>query len=202
MSRHTVYDAKELAKNIRQTFADRPVENEFVLPHAWPSVMQNVGDSIAIAYGSDKWKKRRDDGTRESELYKHIAESRNRALVRHGLLRNFWKPGVEWKVMGPSVRLDTLPMPGHFALLGLFEEIDLQLYTAGTDEHPEFGEESNDGVVKVTVRHGMLGASVIRWSEIGRGKDQPFLFVYTERDGVLIIVVGEQLGIEKDGVVG
>lgn len=201
MSR-VVYDAKDLARNMRRTFADRPIENEFRLEHSWPSVMQNVGDSLAVAYGSDKWKKPDADGRRQSELYKHIAESRNRALVRPGLLRSFWRPGVEWKVIGPQVSLGSLPMPSHFALLGLFEEIDLQLYTGGTDESPVFGESAEDGIVKVTVRHGMLGASAIRWSEVGRGRDQPFLFVYTERDGVLIIVVGEQLGIEKDGIVG
>jgi len=201
MSR-VVYDAKDLARNMRRTFADRAIENEFRLDHSWPSVMQNVGDSLAVAYGSDKWKKPDADGIREGELYKHIAESRNRALVRPGLLRSFWRPGVEWKVIGPQVSLAALPMPSHFALLGLFEEIDLQLYTAGDDDEPEFSDLGDDGIVKVSVRHGMLGASAIRWSEAGRGRDQPFLFVYTERDGVLIIVVGEQLGIEKDGIVG
>jgi hypothetical protein len=202
MSRHVVYDAKELAQNMRRTFADRPIEQQFVLEHPWPEVMQNVGDSLAVAYGSDKWKKPDADGRRPSELYKHIAESRNRALVRHGLLRSLWRPGVQWDVIGPSVNLASLPMPAHFALLGLFEEIDLQLHVAGTDESPEFGPGPDDGIVKVTVRHGMLGASAIRWSEVGKGRDEPFLFVYTESDGVLIIVVGEKLRIAKDGVVG
>jgi len=197
-----VCDARELAQNMRRTFADRPVENEFRLDHAWPDVMQNVGDSLAVAYESDKWQKPSPDGSRKGELYKHIAESRNRVLVRPGLLRSLWRPGVAWKVIGPSVDLKSLPMPAHFALLGLFEEIDLQLYTAGTNEAPSFGDDPDEGIVKVTVRHGMIGASAIRWNDAGRGRDQPFLFVYTERDGVLIIVVGEQLGIAKDGIVG
>lgn len=202
MSRRTVYDAKELAQNMRRTFADRPVEQEFRLDHEWPRVLQNVGDSLAVAYGSDKWKKPDADGIRQGELYKHIAESRNRALVRPGLLRSLWRPGVQWKVIGPPVDLTALPMPRHFALLGLFEEIDLQLYTGGTDYDPKFAEDPDEGIVKVSVRHGILGSSAIRWSQIGRGEDQPFLFVYTEADGVLIMVVGEQLGIEKDGIVG
>ena len=33
-------------------------------------------------------------------------------------------------------------------------------------------------------------------------KKEPFLFVYTERDGILMIVVGEELDVEKDGIVG
>jgi hypothetical protein len=202
MTRRVVYDTRELAQNMRRTFADRPVEEEFRLNHAWPNILQNVGDSLAVAYDSDKWNKRRDDGTRVSELYKHIAESRNRALVRPGLLRSLWRPGVEWKVIGPLIDLGPIPMPAHFALLGLFEEIDLQLYTSGTDEAPQFGPDPEEGIVKVTVRHGMLGASAIRWREVGRGRDQPFLFVYTEHDGVLIVVVGEELGISKDGIVG
>jgi hypothetical protein len=58
-------------------------------------------------------------------------------------------------------------------------------------------------VVKVTVRHGMLGGSKIRWSEkYDDMADQPLLVVYTASDGPLVVIVGEELEIEADGIVG
>jgi hypothetical protein len=88
-------------------------------------------------------------------------------------------------------------MPNAFAWLGFFEEANLQLYTAGTDDSPRFGGK-DDGVVKITVRHGMIAGSYLKSSK----RTCPFLFVYTESDGILMIVVGEKLDVEKDGIVG
>jgi hypothetical protein len=99
--------------------------------------------------------------------------------------------------------LAQVPLPQHFAVLGLFEEIDLQLYTKGTNRKPAFSDDKDEGVVGVRVRHGMLGGSYIRWSELyDDEKDQPFLFVYTRAAGVCIIVVGDSLDVKKDGIVG
>jgi len=192
-----VLDAEEMAANLRKTFQAAEPEYEYHLPFSWPSTMQNIGDSLAVAYNSDKWKKKG-----QMELYKHLAESRNRALVVPGLLHDFYSPGKRVKVRGPMVSLHGVPLPKHFAVLALFEEVDLKLYTDGTDDAPRFGSKKDEGVVKVTVRHGMLGASKILWSREGKGKDQPFLFVYTEKDGVLMLIVGEELDVEADGIVG
>lgn len=187
-----VYNAAEEARAIRETFADRPAERMIVLQHGWPTKLQNVGDSLAVAYGSDKWKPKRRDGTREIEAYKHLAESRNRAFVKPGFLRDISNPAKPWPVAGRYVQLAKVPMPQHFAVLGDFIEADLEL-------HPH-GDEPD--IVKVTVEDGVLGASVIRWSEVGLGEDEPFLFVYTPRDGIFIVIAGEELDIEKDGIVG
>jgi hypothetical protein len=167
-----VYDAQDLAIGMTERFKDRPWEYQEELPFSWPTYMQNVGDSLAVAYDSDKWKPKGNGGKREGELYKHLAESRNRALVQPGLLR-------------------------------LFEEINLQLFTKGTNRSPAFSDDKDEGVVGVRVRHGMLGGSYIRWSELyDNEKDQPFLFVYTRAAGVCIIVVGDDLDVHKDGIVG
>ena len=191
-----MYDARALAKNMRERFVDRPVEREFRLPFVWPASMHAVGDSLAVAYSSDKWQKPGPDGRREILDYKHLAESRNHILVRPGLLKDFYRPSRPYPVVGPIVALPT-PMPNAFAVLGFFEEVNLQLYVEGTDDEPGFGGE-DEGVVKVTVRHGMLGGSYLKGH---RGKE-PFLFMYTPSDGVLMIVVGEKLDVEKDGIVG
>jgi hypothetical protein len=186
---------------MRERFTDRPVERSWRSKFHWPRALHAVGDSLAVAYSSDKWQKPNRTGERELLDYKHLAESRNRVLIRPGLLYDFYHKNRAWPVIGPMVSLDDVPVPDSYAFLALFEEANLQLYTEGTDLDPHFGPGEDDGVCKVTVRHGMLAGSVIGWSEDG-GKDQPILFVYTEQDGILMVVVGEKLAVEKDGIVG
>lgn len=201
MSRRVrIYDANAHARKMRETFVDRPVEREIPYDIDWPVVMQNVGDSLAVAYASDKWQPKTRDGKRLAELYKHLAESRNRCLAREGVLVDYYARSKRWPVIGPRVSFDgaNLWMPDTFALLGRFEEIDLCLHTTGTDDDPRFGSHEDDGVVHVSVRHGYLGGSMMK---AGR-RHEPFLFVFTKGDGVMFIVLGEQLGIEKDGIVG
>jgi hypothetical protein len=211
MSRVRVYDAEELAVGMTEKFHDRPWEHRDELPFTWPQYMQNVGDSLAVAYASDKWKKK-NGGRRERELYKHLAESRNQALVKPGLLVDYYRPNKSWDVCGPVVTLQPCPMPRHFAILGLCEEVDLQLYSAGSAKKPKFGPDDEVGIVKVTIRHGIVGGGIMQFSKggnqgkcklaMGGKKDQPFLFVYTETQGIQMIVVGDELDVEKDGIAG
>ena len=94
--RRRVYDAEEIARGARETFAARAVEFRSEFRFGWPDVVQNVGDSLAVAYASDKWKKKK-NGARPVELYKHLAESRNQALCLPGLLRDESAPEREWE---------------------------------------------------------------------------------------------------------
>jgi hypothetical protein len=192
MSRVKVYEAEDIARNIRETFTAKKAMKRHAFNFNWPSVWQNIGDSLAVAYASDKWK---DDG--DYELYKHLAESRNHAFCVPGFLRDFDNPKKEWPTIGPMVSFADVPMPREFAILALFEELDLQLHVDGTDDDPQFGEE-DEGVVKVTVAHGILGASKILWEE----SPEPFLFIYTEKDGPLVFIIGEELDVLADGIVG
>lgn len=201
-TRARVYEAESMARQMRETFADRPVERHESMDFGWPAVMQNIGDSLAVAYASDKWKPRGKDGKREVELYKHLAESRNRVLAVPGALYDYFDQSRRWPTIGPKVSLADCPMPRHFAVLGLFAEIDLKLYVAGSDAAPRFEGSQDGGVVHVSVRNGYLGGAKILWSELGRGKDEPFIFVYTKAAGVMFLVVGDRLAIAKDGIVG
>lgn len=192
-----VVDAEDIAKQYVKVFNDRDVRTETKHSFGWPSRWQNVGDSLAVAYASDKWKK-----PGEHELYKHLAESRNRCFIQPGLLRD-WDTDEEVPVIGPMVDFSRCPMPKHFADLGFFEEANFKLYTGGTDEDPEFGDDDDDGCVAIVLRHAYLGASKMLWSQTGRRrKDQPFLFVYTKKEGPLVLIVGEELDVKKDGIVG
>lgn len=194
-----VYDAEKAAREMRETFQNAPVKRRRKFDFSWPTVLQNVGDSLAVAYSSNKWKKSKGD----YELYKHLAESRNRALCVPGLIMQEDSPSQDWPVVGPMVSMVDVPHPDHFAELALFEEANLKLYTDGDDRAPSFGRGRDVGVVTITVKHGMLGGGMFGWSRVDGGRsDQPFLFVYTKRDGVLLIIVGEELDVLKDGIVG
>lgn len=199
-----VLDAEDIAKDYVKVFNDRDVRERVVLDVGWPALWQNVGDSLAIAYASDKWKT---DG--DYELYKHLAESRNRAFVQPGLLRD-WDTDDDVPVIGPVTDFSECPMPQHFAKLGFFEEANLKLYTGGDAFKPNFGtagRDPNTGVVAVVIRHAYVGASKMLWSKVGKGKDQPFLFVYTKKEGPLMLITGYKisggkLDVKKDGIVG
>ena len=203
-SRVRVFEAAEIARNISTTFKDRPVEYEEEFSFDWPDVVQQVGDSLGVAYASDKWKPKGKSGKREIEVYKHIAESRNRIFAVPGVIRAEGDLGRTLKTIGPYVSLakssagGRLLMPESFAVLGIFKEANVVLHIEGTDDEPEFGDHKDDGVITLSVKHGMLGASKMKVD----GQLTPFLFVYTPEDGVYFIIIGEELDIEKDGIVG
>ncbi len=139
--------------------------------------------------------------------YKHIAESRNRVYARPGFFYDYARQADAVRTIGPTVKFSRFPMPKQFAFLALFVESHVQFFTHGTDRSPRFGQHEDDGCSRIFVAHGLLGGGKIRWSDIGQGADQPFLFVYTEprgRDpgGVHMIIVGDELDIEADGIVG
>lgn len=203
-SRVKVYDTEELARGIRERFTDRESEYEHDFSFSWPTEMQFVGYSLAVAYGSDKWQKKNPGtGRRKVELYKHIAESQNYFFCAPGAIEMDDGTG-RVALIGPTVRWqqDYPPMPDSFAILGLFKEANVQLFTDGDDEEPEVGEGEDDGVVTLTVRHGVLGGSVIPWSRVSSRRDEPFLFVYTAADGIMFVILGDKLDILKDGIVG
>ncbi len=193
-----VYEARDIAKSIRETFTAKKAREEIRFPFHWPQRMQHVGDSESIGYSSDKWKH-----AGQFELYKHLAESPNKVLVKNGFLRDREDPQKPWPTIGPVIDFSDVPMPKEFACLAFFEEINLRLFVAGTDERPRFGKRPDDGVVQVEVGHAYVGASKIMWSvDRPTAKDQPFLFVYTEKEGPLMMVVGKELDVEADGIVG
>lgn len=202
--RPIVVDAHESARRYREVFTKKGVTDERHLSFSWPSEMQLVGDSLAVAYSSDKWRK---DG--EWVLYKHIAESKNRVYAKKDFFYDYRRQSARAKIIGPVKSFGGVPMPKEIAFLGLFSEAHFVFFTGGTDRRPTFsGGTSEEGVKRVFVANGLLGGGLIQWSKIDpSASDQPFLVVYTERSardpgGVHMIIVGEELDIEADGIVG
>ena len=75
-------NSRDLARDLREKFVDRPVEIERAVPWQWPRRLREIGTCQAVMYTSDKWKKR---GSFED--YKHVAEGPQWILARPWLSR-------------------------------------------------------------------------------------------------------------------
>lgn len=178
-----------------ERFTDRPVEKVAKLPFDWPKQLQFIGHSLAVAYSSTKWERPNSRGRRKIHAYKHLAESENRIFARKG-----WVP--DFDVMGPQIPFaGKAPLPEDFAHLGLFELVDIHLFNAGSSKSPGF-DPDDELIVEVEMGGARLGGSLLLWSTVSDLPDEPFLFVYTPRGGVQCIIVGDDLAIHKDGIIG
>lgn len=190
-------DAEEEIVAMRERFAHRPVERSVTYDFDFPPQMRAVGDSLAVEYQSDKWKDFGPNGRRPTELWKHLAESRNRVLALPGVICD---PDLnKWPTIGPLVSLDGAPITRQQAYIGLLEGLCLKLHTAGSNARPEFGKHEDDGVIHLRVKHAHVSGILIKWA---RRVAKPALVVYTAHDGVMFLIVGEELAIERDGIVG
>jgi len=183
MTRRRVVDTSETAEDVYETFMDRGHERHTEMPFNWPTQLQEVGIGLAQMYRSNKWKRKRTDW----EDYKHVAEGEQVVMVEPGFIRD--QAGKRVKTHGPMVKLQS-PMPSHFAQLAPFLGIQLQLY--GTDGKVHGDED----IYQVDVAHAYWGGA--RFPD----NDEAFLFVFTKREGVHMLVTGAKLDIEKDGIVG
>lgn len=179
-----VVDTEPHARRMFETFHDKPSRRRVKFDFGWPKTFQEIGTAQAQIYRSNKWKK----DPREYEDYKHIAEGPQTCYVVPGFLRDF-ETNEPVKTYGELVTIDE-KMPEHIAILGTLKGIQVQLY----DKHGKLVEDEN--YVEIDVPHGMLGGA--NFPET----DQPFLVIYTKQGGVHMIIVGEELDIEKDGIVG
>jgi hypothetical protein len=209
-ARVRVYDNLASARRMRETFTKKPVREEVELPFTWPARLQRIGLSYGVAYNSDKWHK---DG--DFTLYKHLTERPDPEQSPHHVLA---VPGslVDYETkkplatIGRTYDMSDVPMPKHFTVLALFEEINIRLYTRGDDDRPLLPNSKTDGFVSVWYAHAKLGGGEILWSKIDPSyHDQPFLCIYAKdgkgqyaKDALQMIVVGHDLDVEKDGIVG
>lgn len=171
------------AERLRETFQDKPWQKETALPWTWPTSAREIGAGLAVMYRSDKWKK-----PRQYESYKHVCES-------HTPWRLFAFPGFE--VQG--VRLHSHAgrdsyspgsMPDTVAELALFLGLQCRLFDS-SGRLPA----GDAGIYELTIPKAKLGA--------GRTKSGKFfLYVYVENEGPKLLLFGDELDVEKDGIVG
>jgi hypothetical protein len=185
-------DSLSAAVAIREKFIDAPVTMEETLDWNWPRKMQSIGrwqrQNGAVMYTSNKWQ----SNAEKFIDYKHVAEGPQRLLAVPKFIRQYHRTNRPIRVYGPMVDLNR-PMPTAFAVLAPILGIQAQLYDSGTDEHPE---TTDDSFYNIVIGKAMLGAA--EHPETGR----TFLFVYTEAEGPLCVITGDELDVEKDGIVG
>ncbi len=175
----------ESAKRIRETFVDRKIEKEVAIHWKWPKKLYCVGQSEAVQYTSDKWKKRGD-----YQDYKHVAEGPQRLYVKDGFLRDY---NSRRALPFPCEEVE-LPsrMPTAIAVLAPILGLQYQPYAECDDDE----ELRLSGIYYgVDIARAYVGAAV--HPESG----DTFLIVYTKSE-LCAIITGDILGVEKDGIVG
>ncbi len=139
--------------------------------------MIEVGNCEAILYTSNKWQK---DGKMID--YKHVKESDQKLLLRPDVAAS----GDADEFYGPYVDLDG-EFPDSFAVLADSLSVQAHLYSN------EAGTKYSD-YVDLKFPKSKLGAGKFDDGAV-------FCFVY-DRSGVLAVVIGEELDVIKDGIVG
>ncbi len=188
MSRRLIVNRSDLdferAKKIRETFVDRKMEKKVPIHWSWPSKVYGVGQSEAVAYTSDMWKKRGD-----YQDYKHVAEGPQQLYVRKGFL-------------GDYRSRQPLPFP--------CEEVDLprrmpmviaELAPILGFQYQPYAERDDDELVLSGKYYGVDIARAYIGAAVHPDTEKTFLIVYT-RSEFCALITGDILGVERDGIVG
>lgn len=168
-----------------ERFHDKPSKRREKFEFDWPDSVQEIGEAKAQMYRSNKWK----SDPKDFEDYKHIAEAFQLCYVTPGFLRDY-STGEQLQVNGPTLEVQG-PMPQHFTILAPLIGIQVKLYDKA-GKLPSKGEN----LYEVVVSRGMLAGA--KHPKTGDN----FLFVYTKTHGIGMIITGEELAVEKDGIVG
>lgn len=174
-----VVDTEDISREIRETFHQSPSKKKLNLSFSWPLEMRRIGTSESIMYLSDKW------GIVEGEKYKHVSESDCDVYISPSVqIRDedgeLLDLGEDWEDLDGK-------MPRHIAVLGKSLGIQVRL---------ECPDSSANGLKKqLDFASATWGAA--KSPETG----ETFLVLFSPRE-VLLIVTGDELDIERDGVVG
>jgi hypothetical protein len=171
------------AVELRETFTDKPAVEKKLLSWGWPKTVREIGTAMAVMYRSDKWRKKGD-----FEDYKHICESPEPWTL-------YATPAFDLNmpVHGASEPIPKGWMPENIAVLAFFLGIQCRLYEKRGKEL--FLPTGDDGLHQVTIPKARLAAARTKEGDL-------FLTVYTEARGPLLLVFGQELDVEKDGIVG
>lgn len=177
-----IADTEQQARKMRETFMARPAKSSHTFNWGWPPSMRHVGKCLAVMYTSDKWK---DKG--EFEDYKHIAEAPQDLLLVDGF--GFKNGKASIGLHGDPVELIE-PMPSHIAMLAPLLGLQAQLF----DKSKRLGK-GGDRLLELDIARATLGGA--RHPKT----DEPFLLIY-QAGGLIAIITGKELDVEKDGIVG
>lgn len=177
-----IADTEKQARRMREVFVARPAKQSHTFTWGWPPTMRHVGKCLAVMYTSDKWK---DVG--DFEDYKHIAEAPQSLLLVEGFGFKNGKASVG--LYGDAVELIE-PMPSHIATLAPLLGLQAQLF----DKGKKLGK-GTDRLLELDIARATLGGAHHPTTE------EPFLCIY-QAGGLIAIITGKELDVEKDGIVG
>jgi hypothetical protein len=151
-----------------------------------------VGQSEAVQYTSDKWKKRGD-----YQDYKHVAEGPQHLYVKPGFLEDYGSRGKKLDLPGELVEIPTR-MPEAIAELAPILGVQFQSYRPAPedlDDDEDYEYELSGEYYNVCIARAYVGAACL--PDTG----ETFLIIYTRSD-VCAIITGDSLNVEQDGIVG
>jgi hypothetical protein len=179
-------DQDDGAAAIRETFMDRPAEWKDTFDWSWPKSVKKVGECLAVMYRSDKWKRK---GSFED--YKHRAEA-PQTLYFTSLCNIAGEDGKPLGAAGKSESI-TSRLPSTVATLAHFMGIQCRFYKKRGSSL--YLPNSDDDFFEFHIPHAKLAA--------GKTLDgETFLVVFKDREGPYCFVFGDDLDVEKDGIVG
>lgn len=187
-NRARIVDTKDVAEKTYRTFYKRGSSYEVEVANQWPSRLQEVGAGKAELYRSNKWQK----NLKEYEDYKHVVEGSRTLYVVPGWLVHYGQPSKKLDVCGPYVTLEG-PLPRHITRLGPLLGLQVHLFQEGAAGEPRL--EPDQGYYEIAVAHASLAAA--KHPKTG----DTFLAIY-DRHGIHAVLVGGELGITADGIVG
>jgi hypothetical protein len=186
-------DDTEAARQIRETFVDRPAEKTIEVGWKWPRTMRHVGICLGVMYSSDKWQPKRG----QQIDYKHVAEGPQDFYVVPGFLRDYEADttgSVPLRVYGPEVTLNGR-MPTAIAVLADLIGLQVSLHEPAGKGGFSVPNPPESNAFQIDVDRATLGAG--KHPETG----ETFLVIY-DRHRLLAMVTGDILHIEKDGITG
>jgi hypothetical protein len=174
---------QEQAAELREVFTDKPAKRKNLLDWSWPKTVRRVGDGLAVMYRSDKWR-----AAGDYEHYKHICESKTPWTLYAA--PRFELSGVD--IVGESEAVPAGWMPNSIAVLALFLGIQVRLYKKSG--HSLFLPKGDEGIYEVKIANAKLAGARTEAGDF-------FLTIY-DRSGPQLFLFGEELDVEKDGIVG
>ena len=185
--RRRIVDAQDDARELRETFMDRGMRRVNHFDWEWPDRLCEVGTCLAVMYSSDKWRK-----PGKYVDYKHVSEGPQLLYAKPDFIVD--EDGQPMRVPGPVVELGG-ELPDTIALLAPILGIQCQLYQPDMSGG-YYLPNGDEGIYELAIPRAKLGA--VRDPRSGKA----YLVVFTDREGVLCLVTGDELDVMKDGIVG
>lgn len=166
----------ERAMRMRKTFTQKSVGGAYRAATGWPAGIRYVGRCLGVAYSSDKWQKDSD-----FEDYKHIVEAPQDLYA--------FACSATTHIVGAPADIGA-KLPDVLAELAPLLYIEAQLVASARGGKEVY--HPNPSIVQppAALLYG------------GYADKEPFLCVGSQANGMMFLITGEELNVERDGITG